>query len=101
MWVFPFSKRDYIVKYIQLQDNNDMIYRFAAVPDSGIPIQKDYVRLIHSAGERRLHSLNSKSTEVTYIWNGELLGDFPSWALTRAWQTQGQEVMTWLKDAVE
>ena len=98
---FPFSGRDYIIKYTKLQDNNDLIYRFAAVPDSEVPIQKDYVRLLHAAGEWHLHSLNSKSTEVTYIWNGELLGDFPNWALTRAWKTQGQEVMTWLKEAVE
>ena len=98
---FPFSGRDYIVSYTQLQEKNDVVYRFTSVEDSGIPVHKDYVRLIHAAGEWRLHSLDSISTEVTYIWNGELLGDFPNWALTRAWATQGQEVHKWLKDAVE
>ena len=98
---FPFSGRDYIVSYTQLQEKNDVVYRFTSVEDSGIPVHKDYVRLIHAAGEWRLHSLDSISTEVTYIWNGELLGDFPNWALTRAWETQGQEVHKWLKDAVE
>ena len=72
-----------------------------SVEDSEIPVHKDYVRLIHAAGEWRLHSLDNNSTEVTYIWNGDLLGDFPDWALTRAWETQGQEVHKWLKDAVE
>ena len=98
---FPFYGRDYIVRYTQLQEENDIVYRFTAVEDSGIPIHEDYIRLIHAAGEWRLHSLKDSSTEVTYIWNGELLGDFPSWALTRAWKTQGQEVLTWLKDGVE
>ena len=98
---FPFYGRDYIVSYTQFQEKNDIVYRFTSVEDSGIPVHKDYVRLIHAAGEWRLHSLDSSSTEVTYIWNGELLGDFPNWGLTRAWETQGQEVHTWLKDAVE
>ena len=39
-------------------------------------------------------------TELIYTWNGELLGDFPNFALTRAWQEQGNEVMGWLKEAL-
>ena len=96
---FPFYGRDYIVRYTQHQEKNDIIYRFTSVEDFGIPVHEDYVRLINAAGEWRLHSLNDNSTEVTYIWNGELLGDFPDWALTRAWETQGVEVLTWLRDA--
>ena len=98
---FPFYGRDYIVSYTQFQEENDIVYRFIAVEDPGIPLHEDYIRLKHAAGEWRLHSLGSSNTEVTYIWNGELLGDFPNWALTRAWKTQGQEVLTWLKNAVE
>ena len=98
---FPFSGRDYIVSYTQPQNKNDIIYRFNAVKDSGIPIQEDYVRLIHAGGEWRLHLLDNNSTEVIYTWNGELLGDFPDWALTRAWVTQGNEVLNWLKEAVQ
>ena len=98
---FPFYGRDYIVSYTQFQEENDMVYRFTAVENSGIPVHEDYVRLIHAAGEWRLHSLDSSSTVVTYIWNGELLGNFPEWALSRAWETQGDEVLTWLKKAVK
>ena len=98
---FPFYGRDYIVSYTQFQEENDIVYRFTAVENSGIPVHEDYVRLIHAAGEWHLHSLDSNSTEVTYIWNGELLGDFPNWALMRAWETQGNEVLTWLKEAVQ
>ena len=98
---FPFYGRDYIVSYTQYEENGDSIYRFQSVKNSGIPVHKDYVRLIHAAGEWRLHSLDAENTEVTYIWNGELLGDFPDWALTRAWGTQGKEVLNWLKEAVQ
>jgi hypothetical protein len=45
--------------------------------------------------------LNNKQTEVTYIWNGELLGDFPDWALKEAWTKQGNEVLTWLQESLE
>ena len=98
---FPFYGRDYIVSYTQHKENGDSIYQFQAVKNSGIPIHEDYVRLINAAGEWRLHWLDDKNTEVTYTWNGELLGDFPNWALTRAWETQGEEVLTWLKDALK
>ena len=98
---FPFYGRDYIVRYTQLQEENDIVYRFNSVKNPDIAVHEDYVRLIHAAGEWRLHSIDSMKTEVTYIWNGELLGDFPDWALTRAWETQGREVLTWLKDAAE
>ena len=98
---FPFYGRDYIVSYTQHKKNGDSIYRFQAVNKSGILIHEDYVRLVHAAGEWRLHSLDDKNTEVTYAWNGELLGDFPDWALPRAWETQGIEVLTWLKDALK
>ena len=98
---FPFYGRDYIVSYTQYEENGDSIYRFQSVKNSGITLHKDYVRLIHAAGEWRLHSLDTENTVVTYTWNGELLGDFPDWALTRAWRTQGDEVLNWLKEAVQ
>ena len=98
---FPFYGRDYIVSYTQYEENGDSIYRFQSVKNSGIPVHEDYVRLIHAAGEWRLHSLDTENTVVTYTWNGELLGDFPDWALTRAWRTQGDEVLNWLKEAVQ
>ena len=98
---FPFSGRDYVVKYIQEQENADFIYRFHAVIHPQVPLYSNYVRLIHSAGEWRLKSLDTTKTEIIYTWNGELLGDFPNWALKRAWKQQGLEVMTWLKEAVD
>ena len=98
---FPFSNRDYVIKYIQEQTDDEFIYRFHAVIHPEAPVNKKSVRLINSAGEWRLKSLDSTITEITYTWNGELLGDFPDWALTRAWEQQGSEVITWLKEAID
>ena len=98
---FPFAGRDYVVKYIQKQEDDKFIYRFHAVIHPEAPLYNKYVRLIHAAGEWRLHPLDSNNTRVTYIWNGELRGDFPDWALSRAWRQQGLEVITWIQEAVK
>ena len=98
---FPFASRDYVVKYIQEQVDDEFIYHFHAVIHPEEPLYNKYVRLIHASGGWQLKSLDSTKTEITYTWNGELLGDFPNWALTRAWKQQGMEVMTWLEEAVE
>ena len=63
-------------------------------------MNKKYVRLVNSIGEWRITHLESNKTEITYTWNGELLGDFPDWALSRAWKQQGLEVITWIQEAV-
>ncbi len=98
---FPFSGRDYVVRYIQSTEEKDRVYRFTAVNEPEVAIRGDYVRLVNAAGEWRLTPLDSNRTKVTYLWNGELLGDFPDWALPRAWETQGLEVLTWLEEALE
>ena len=59
-----------------------------------------YVRLVNAAGQWKLISIDGK-TYVYYRWNGELRGDFPDWALTRAWNEQGTEVLLWLEEYLE
>jgi len=98
---FPFSGRDYIVKYTKNNIENDFIYSFKATTEIEISIDDDYVRLINASGGWILHPIDAQTTELTYMWNGELLGDFPNWALTRAWIEQGNEVMTWIEDALQ
>ena len=98
---FPFAGRDYIVKYTKKEINNKIIYSYQAVKEVKIPIYDNYVRLINAAGEWHIESINDDQSKLTYIWNGELRGDFPDWALTRAWKAQGQEVITWIKNALE
>ena len=95
---FPFYDRDFVVKYIQIKEDSDFIYRFYSVVNDEAPLYSDYVRLIRATGEWRLKPLDSKHTEITYTWNGELLGDFPNWALTRAWKQQGLEVINWIEE---
>ena len=98
---FPFSGRDYIVKYSKNNIGNDFIYSFTATTEIEISIDDDYVRLINASGGWILHPIDAHTTELTYMWNGELLGDFPDWGLTRAWVEQGNEVMTWIEDALQ
>ncbi len=97
---FPFSNRDYVVKYVESQENQHVIYSFFAVTKPQVKIEEDVIRLINAEGEWRLIPISLDSTEVSYTWNGELLGKFPDWALTNAWETQGVEVLNWLEEAL-
>jgi len=98
---FPFSGRDYIVIYSQNQIDDNFYYRFEATNQIQIPVDTDYVRLKNAAGGWILKPIDEYSTQLTYMWNGELLGDFPDWALNRAWVEQGNEVITWIENALE
>tara|TARA_B100000315_G_scaffold116522_1_gene106852 strand:- start:5604 stop:6218 length:615 start_codon:yes stop_codon:yes gene_type:complete len=98
---FPFSGRDYVVKYVTKLRNQHIIYQFSAVTHNDIPENSDYVRLVNMAGKWELVPTSTNTTELTYTWNGELLGDFPEWAFERAWITQGNEIIGWLYDALE
>ena len=98
---FPFASRDYVVKYIKEEVGDDFIYSYYAVIHPDAPSNNNYVRLIRSSGEWRLRSVDSTHTAFTYTWNGELLGNFPDWALPRAWKEQGIEVITGFQKAVE
>lgn len=98
---FPFASRDYVVKYIKEEVGDDFIYSYYAVIHPDAPSNNNYVRLIHSSGEWRLRSVDSTHTAFTYTWNGELLGNFPDWALPRAWKEQGIEVIMGFQKAVE
>ena len=69
--------------------------------DIYIPKFNSSIRLPNAAGEWYLRRIDDTSTEVVYTWNGELGGDFPSFALTRAWTTQGNEMIVWLKESLD
>jgi len=95
------SDRDYIVKYNSFQENNDVIYQWTAIEHQNSPVYDDVIRLINAAGEFRLAYISPDSTEVSYSWNGELLGDFPNFYLETAWKTGGTEIMQELRQAIE
>jgi len=98
---FPWAGRDYIVKYTKSSSGNNKEYSWIHYDDFNIPVEDNYVRLVRAAGKWKLTELLNEKTQVEYIWNGELLGDFPSWALKIAWKEQGNEVFTWLIDYMD
>lgn len=97
---FPLAHRDYVVQFERKQLENTVLFDFRSVAHPRAQTIKGSVRLPRAEGQWKLRPLSETSTEVTYTWNGELLGDFPNWALTRAWATQGVEVMNWLTEAL-
>ena len=97
---FPFSGRDYIIQFIKDKSETDWVFSFKAVTHVDAPPNKRSVRLINAAGAWLIRPISNNETAVTYTWNGELLGDFPSWALPKAWKTQGNEIIEWLGEAL-
>ena len=97
---FPFSSRDFIIQYTKEELDNILYYEFNTPKNHLVPLEDGFIRLINYAGGWIIKPLNDNETEVTYIWNGELLGDFPKWALSRAWKEQGNEVLNWLEEAL-
>ena len=98
---FPISDRDYIVQYKIEKESEYISYKFQAVKDTSIELNDGCIRLANAAGEWYLKAVNESSTKVVYTWNGELGGDFPDWALTRAWGKQGSEMIEWLSESLE
>ena len=97
---FPFSGRDYIVKYSIENFQDRWIFSFSSIKHPDGIINPDHVRLPNAAGIWILERLDPERTKVIYSWNGELLGNFPEFGLEQAWITQGTEVLSWLDKAL-
>ena len=97
---FPFYGRDYIVEYEYFKMNDFEYYIYNSTSKVNIELNKKYVRLPNASGLWVIEPISNSSTKLTFIWNGELLGNFPDWALTRAWSTQGNEVLGWIQEAL-
>ena len=100
---YPFflSDRDYLVKYSRLTDNKDVYYQWIAEVHPEVPEYDNVVRLINAGGEWALKYISDNSTKVSYSWNGELRGDFPSFSLNSAWNKAGTEIINELRHAIE
>ena len=98
---FPISDRDYLVRYTIEKTSDIASYKFEAVKEYDFPVFSSSVRLENAAGEWYLERVNDSSTQVVYTWNGDLGGSFPSYALTRAWDKQGNEMINWLKESLK
>ena len=97
---FPFTDRDYTVKFKRLEDSNSISYLYEPIVTESFPEDKKYIRLIDARGGWTLTSLNNRTTIVTYAWNGDMRGDFPSWAYKQAWIRQGNEIMLDLREEI-
>ena len=98
---FFLSNRDYVIQFRKNKAQSNWAFSFSAVTHKDAPLNKDYVRLVNAAGKWKLIPMDKNQTSVSYTWNGELLGDFPNFALERAWKTQGNEIIHWISDALE
>ena len=100
---YPFflSDRDYLVKYSRLTNNKDVYYQWIAEVHPEVPEYDNVVRLINAGGEWALKYISDNSTKVSYSWNGELRGDFPSFSLNSAWNKAGTEIINELRHAIE
>ena len=97
---FPFTDRDYTVKFERLTNHNSISYLYESIITKQFPEDTNYIRLINATGGWTLLSLNNQKTLVTYDWNGDMRGNFPNWAYTQAWIRQGSEIMLDLKKEI-
>ena len=98
---FPMSDRDFLVIYTIEKTPDIASYKFEALKEYDFPVFSSSVRLEDAAGEWYLEKIDDSSTQVVYTWNGDLGGSFPSYALTRAWDKQGNEMINWLEESLE
>ena len=98
---FPLAPRDYIARFTREMSGDEVRLSWTAAEHPAAPLSEDAVRLLHTAGSWTLRPLSDAQTEVCYYWNAELGGDVPNWALPRAWQMQGDEVLGRLRSAAE
>ena len=98
---FPFSNRDYTVKFNRLDGKNKVSYLYDSIISDDFPEDRSYIRLIHARGGWILSKIEDKKTLVVYKWNGDIRGNFPQWAYTKAWIRQGNEIILNLEQEVK
>ena len=81
-----------MVKFSTATDGNDRVYSWVPVTHAEAPEVSGVVRLTKMAGEWRLTPMGDK-TRVTYLWQAELMGSFPEWALPVARKKTGNEAL--------
>lgn len=91
---FPgmFADRDYVAKFEKLTEGDARIYRWKPVTHPNAPATDDIVRLSRMEGEWRLEPAGAE-TRATYLWQAELMGSFPTWALSTARKKAGNEAL--------
>ena len=97
---FPFTDRDYTIKFKRLEANNSISYLYEPIVTENFTEDEKYIRLIDARGGWTLVPIDDNSTLVRYDWNGDMRGVFPSWAYNQAWIRQGNEIMLDLKKEI-
>ena len=98
---FPFNPRDYVVEYKYFKNDGKEYYIYSSVQKSTIKNTSRFIRLPNASGIWLMEQVSKDKTKLTYLWQGELLGNFPSWVLHRVWKEQGNELLTQLEIALE
>ena len=98
---FPFNPRDYVVEYKYFKNEGKEYYIYSSVQKSTIKNTSRFIRLPNASGIWLMEQVSKDKTKLTYLWQGELLGNFPSWVLQRVWKEQGNELLTQLEIALE
>ena len=86
------SDRDYVVTFSKASQGDDLVYGWVPVKHAEAPPVDGVVRLSKMAGEWRLSPAGA-NTQVTYLWQAELMGSFPNWALSVARKKAGNEAL--------
>ena len=94
----PLSDRDYVAKYTRTTDGETRMYRWSSVAHPDAPEVDGVVRLPKMAGEWRLEPVGNQ-TRVTYTWEAEIAGSFPSFALNTARKKAGGEALKDIRKA--
>jgi hypothetical protein len=86
------SDRDYVVTFSKATEGPDLVYSWVPATNTEAPPVDGVVRLSKMAGEWRL-SPSGENTRVTYLWQADLMGSFPTWALPVARKKTGNEAL--------
>lgn len=86
------SDRDYVAKYTRSTEGDARLYRWTSVQHADAPPIEGIIRLPKMAGEWRLVP-EGANTRVTYTWQAEIAGSFPTRLLSQARVKAGGEAL--------
>ena len=88
------SDRDYVARYTKTTDGDARLLRWVPVTHPKAPETDGVVRLPRMAGEWRLEPVDADTTRVTYLWQAEIGGSFPTFLAARARSMTGTEALS-------
>ena len=95
-----FSSRDFTIVFNKIVSDSNVKFLYRPVNSLSYPVDDKYIRLVEANGGWYLDKVDSYNTKVSYIWKGDLLGNFPKRLYPTSWTKQGNEIMNNLIDEV-